>query len=301
MSYNDYGDGGRGYDDRQGGGYGGGERGFDDRQGGGYSGGERGFDDRQGGGYGGAERGYDERQGGGYGGGGGGGGFDDRQGSGYGRQDPSEYGGGGRGSDNYYNQAAQSSYTESQGRNYGGGPGNNLNFQGGAHDDDDYSGAMSHAQQHSYGSGNDDMFSSVLGQLSGNRQRYQDEDFDEGRMVNAHQAMYVDGGEGRQHGSEDVGAGAAMQAMKMFTAGAGGGQQGGGQNALVGIAMGQASQLFDKQSSQGKLVSSRVFLLLFEFLQERISLRFLSISTAVEGLTDPICDRTPLQTSNLPL
>ena len=261
MSYNDsyggggYGGGERGYDERQGGGYGGG---YDDRQGGGYGGG---YDDRQGGGYGGEERGYDDRQGGGY---------NEGPGYGIGRQDPSEYGGGGRGSDNYYNQA-QSFNTETQGRNYGGaGPGNNLDFQGGVQDDDDdYSGAMSHAQQHSSGSGDDSLFSSVLGQLSGNKQRYQNEDVDEEQMVGAHQAMYGGGGEeGRQHGSETVGAGAAMQAMKMFTGGGGaGGQQGGGQNALVGMAMGQASQLFDQQSSQGKLVSSGIFLLLFDFLQ----------------------------------
>lgn len=34
-----------------------------------------------------------------------------------------------------------------------------------------------------------------------------------------------------------------------------GGGGGGGQNALVGMAMGQASKLFDQQSSQGNLVS----------------------------------------------
>lgn len=227
---------------------GGGERG--------YGGGGGGYDDQQGGGYGGQGGGYDDRQGGGYGGGGEG--YDDRQqsGSGYGRQDNSEYGGGGRGSDNYYNQGSN---MESEGRNYGGGPGNNLNFQGGNLDDDDYSGAMSHAQQHSYGAGDDSMFSNVLGNLKGNKSRYENEDVDEGQMVGAHQAMYGGGGENRQHGSETVGAGAAMQALKMFNGGGGGEgsghQGGGGQNAFVGMAMGQASKLFDEQSSQGKLVS----------------------------------------------
>ena len=37
----------------------------------------------------------------------------------------------------------------------------------------------------------------------------------------------------------------------------GGGGGGGGQNALVGMAMGQASKLFDQQSSQGRLVCPR--------------------------------------------
>ena len=240
------------YNDSYGGG--GGERG--------YGGGGGGYDDRQGGGYGGQGGGYDDRQGGGYGGGGGGG-YDDRQqsGSGYGRQDPSEYsGGGGRGSDNYYNQGSN---IESEGRNYGGGPGNNLNFQGGNLDDDDYSGAVSHAQQYSSGSGDDSLFSSVLGNLKGNKKRYENEDIDEGQMVGAHQAMYGGGGESRQHGSDTVGAGAAMQALKMFTGSGGEGgsghQGGGGQNALVGMAMGQASKLYDEQSSQGKLVSLNSF------------------------------------------
>lgn len=57
-----------------------------------------------------------------------------------------------------------------------------------------------------------------------------------------------------------------MQALKMFTqdsnsgggtdgghGGQGGGGGGGGQNQLVGLAMAQASKLFDEQSGQGKL------------------------------------------------
>lgn len=95
-------------------------------------------------------------------------------------------------------------------------------------------------------------------------------------MVGAHQAMYGGGGGegGGRHGSETVGAGAAMQALKMFTGGGGGGGGGGmmggggghqgggyqggggGQNAFVGMAMGQASKLFDQQSQEGRLVSS---------------------------------------------
>jgi hypothetical protein len=45
-----------------------------------------------------------------------------------------------------------------------------------------------------------------------------------------------------------------MQALKMFT---GGSQEhaSGGQNKFIGMAMGQAAQLFDQQSSQGKTQS----------------------------------------------
>ena len=53
-----------------------------------------------------------------------------------------------------------------------------------------------------------------------------------------------------------MGSAAAMQALKMFTGGGGGGgssQGGNSQNAFIGMAMGQASKLFDQQSSQGQV------------------------------------------------
>lgn len=187
---------------------------------------------------------------------------------GYGRQDPSEYGGGGRGSDNYYNQ--QSNYNDAPSGYQQGGS----NYQqGGSHyqqsDDNEYQGAMSHAHQHSsYGGNSSDessLFSNALGFLSGNKQNIaEDGDIDESQAINAHQAMYGEGRHQQQHSSETVGAGAAMQALKMFTgggSGAGGmGSHGGGnsQNQFIGMAMAQASSLFDQQSSQGKVVSLKV-------------------------------------------
>lgn len=187
---------------------------------------------------------------------------------GYGRQDPSEYGGGGRGSDNYYNQ--QSNYNDSSSGYQQGGS----NYQqGGSHyqqsGDNEYQGAMSHAHQHSsYGGNSSDessLFSNALGFLSGNKQKIaEDGDIDESQAINAHQAIYGEGRHQQQHSSETVGAGAAMQALKMFTgggSGAGGmGSHGGGnsQNQFIGMAMAQASSLFDQQSSQGKVVSLKV-------------------------------------------
>jgi hypothetical protein len=47
-----------------------------------------------------------------------------------------------------------------------------------------------------------------------------------------------------------MGGAAAMQALKMFTGG-GQSQGSGGQNQFVGMAMGQASKLFDSQSAAG--------------------------------------------------
>lgn len=53
-----------------------------------------------------------------------------------------------------------------------------------------------------------------------------------------------------------MGSAAAMQALKMFTGGGSGNSQGGNsQNAFIGMAMGQASKLFEQQSSQGNVAS----------------------------------------------
>lgn len=51
-----------------------------------------------------------------------------------------------------------------------------------------------------------------------------------------------------------MGSAAAMQALKMFTGGSSGSSSGGSsQNAFIGMAMGQASKLFDSQASQGNV------------------------------------------------
>ena len=120
---------------------------------------------------------------------------------------------------------------------------------------------MSHAQQHSSSSEDSSLFSSALGFLQGNKQQIGNSNLDESQAVKAHQNVYGGGGQGQQHDSQTLGAGAAMQALKMFTgggAGSGGqGSQGGGnsQNQFIGMAMGQASKLFDQQSASGNVVS----------------------------------------------
>jgi hypothetical protein len=53
-----------------------------------------------------------------------------------------------------------------------------------------------------------------------------------------------------------MGSAAAMQALKMFTGGGSGNSAGGNsQNAFVGMAMGEASKLFESQSAQGNVAS----------------------------------------------
>lgn len=51
-----------------------------------------------------------------------------------------------------------------------------------------------------------------------------------------------------------MGNAAAMQALKMFTGG-GGGSSGGAQSEFIGLAMSEASKLFEQQSSQGNVSS----------------------------------------------
>ena len=201
-----------------------------------------------------------------------GGGKDGRQG--YGQQDLSEYGGGGRGSDSYYNQ--QSSYSGTSSSYQGGSDyQSGSSYQQSGHGD--YQDALSHAQQHSSHNGSNpeesNIFANALGFLAGNKHNFAKDDIDEHQAINAHQAMYGESQhqqyqQHQQHSSETVGSGAALQALKLFTGGganAGGhGSHGGSnsQNKLIGLAMAQASSLFDQQSKHGKVVSLPLFLLL---------------------------------------
>jgi len=243
-----------------------------------------GGDQYSGGGGGGYGNGRDEYGGqqGGYGGGGQqggyGGGGRDEYGSQGGRQE--HHGGGGQqgsygGGRDEYGGGQQGSYGGNRQEHHSGG----YNSQGGSQynrpggqsgygaDDDDMQGAMHHAQQHAGSSGDSSLFGNALGYLSGNKANIATSDLDENHAVNAHQAMYGSNQQnGGNHSSETVGAGAAMQALKMFSGGSGpagggggggmgAGSQGGGggQNQFVGMAMAQASKLFDQQSGSGNM------------------------------------------------
>jgi hypothetical protein len=257
--------GGYGGDDRrqehgrpQEGGFGGPALGDDERRGGGGSYGGGDDDRRGGGGYGGGERReeYSERrhEGGGYGGDGRrqeSQGYGDRPSGGYSVDDSND-----RPSGGYGGGSGQYEGHHSSGTSYGGGGG-----YGGA--SDDFSGAAHHASSESGESGDSNMFGSVLGMLSGKKDQLKNENVDEDDAVRQHEKFYGNGANGgnEQASSNNVGSAAAMQAMKMFN-GSSNEDAKGGQNKFIGMAMGQAAQLFDKQQSQGKTVSiymSRVF------------------------------------------
>ncbi|KAF7712860.1 Uncharacterized protein PECH_001986 [Penicillium ucsense] len=168
-----------------------------------------------------------------------------QQGYGGGQQQP--YGGqqGFQGGQQPYG-GGQPSYGSQQ-QSYGGqSQGHNNNY------DDEFSSAASHAEQDS---GQDrSFFSSALSFLNDRKSQLSDPsriEVDENHAVQAHNAMYNDNDDsGRRHDSSTVGAGAAMQALKMFTSG---GNNDGGmdKNKLIGMAMAQAGQLWDKKSDSG--------------------------------------------------
>jgi hypothetical protein len=72
-------------------------------------------------------------------------------------------------------------------------------------------------------------------------------------MKQHHNQIYQGGGGGQQSSSA-LGGAAAMQALKMFSGGGSGGGQG-GQAQMIGMAMSEASKLFDSQASQGNVQS----------------------------------------------
>ncbi|PYI08740.1 hypothetical protein BO78DRAFT_395345 [Aspergillus sclerotiicarbonarius CBS 121057] len=155
-----------------------------------------------------------------------------------------------------------------QGLSGGSSGGGNSNY------DSEFSSAHSHAQSHhssynqgeesypsqggssSGGSSGSDLFSTALGFLSSRKSQYAEQpDVDEEHMVRSHQALYNNQDEGQQHDSKSLGAGAAMQALKMFTSGSGGSS--GDKNEFIGMAMAQASKLWDQKSGSGSVAGDK--------------------------------------------
>jgi len=100
------------------------------------------------------------------------------------------------------------------------------------------------------------MFSNVLGRLGQNQHQIASQGVNEQSAVQSHQQFFGGGSGNQPANSGAMGSAAAMQALKMFTGGQSGNSQGGNnQNAFIGMAMGEASKLFEQQSSQGNVAS----------------------------------------------
>jgi hypothetical protein len=149
-------------------------------------------------------------------------------------------------SGNYYDQSqsfdGRGEYNDTR---YTGNP----QYSGG----DDFSSAASHAREH-HSSSNGSFFDNALSFLNdkkGELANHDSYEIDEQHAIQSHQRMYGGGDPSREsHDSGSVGAGAAMQALKSFTSG---GSSDGGfdKNKLVGMAMAQASKLWDEKQGGG--------------------------------------------------
>ncbi|PBP19879.1 beta-flanking protein [Diplocarpon rosae] len=167
---------------------------------------------------------------------------DNQEGQGRRLQD-GRYGGG---RENDYSTQPVNDGVERRHNNYGGG---------GCYarpDDDDLSGAAQHAERHAGSSGDFSIFSSVLSSLGQNKQSIGNSNLNEQDAVQSHQQYFGSGLSEAQATSSSMGSAAAMQALKYFSGGSSGtSQQGNSQNLFIGMAMAEASKLFDNQSSQG--------------------------------------------------
>ncbi|KAK6214709.1 hypothetical protein QIS74_07728 [Colletotrichum tabaci] len=121
-------------------------------------------------------------------------------------------------------------------------------------DDDDYRHAANEASRHAGSHGDTDLFSSVLGTLTKKKTQLRNEDIDEDDAVKKHKKFFGDDDDDDDEKADDkgLGAAAAMQALKMFSSGQTGGQKQ-SQGGFAGLAMAEASRLFDQRQSQGKV------------------------------------------------
>ncbi|KAF3057285.1 beta-flanking protein [Daldinia childiae] len=126
-------------------------------------------------------------------------------------------------------------------------------------DDDDFRGAAEHASRHAGSSGDSDLFSSLLGALTQKKQSLAEEDVDEDDAVKQHKRFFErDDNDDNDNEADDksLGSAAAMQALKLFTSGQSeSAHESSSQSAFVGLAMAEASKLFDQKASQGKVSS----------------------------------------------
>ncbi|TPX15503.1 uncharacterized protein E0L32_004483 [Thyridium curvatum] len=120
-------------------------------------------------------------------------------------------------------------------------------------DDEDLRGAAETASRHAGDSGDTSLFGGILNAIGQNKGRLEQEDIDEDDAVRNHQQFFGGGGNVQEATSGGMGAAAAMQALKMFSGGEAQGSQ--SKSAFIGLAMSEASKLFDQKASQGQVSS----------------------------------------------
>ncbi|KAI1338756.1 hypothetical protein F5Y15DRAFT_97388 [Xylariaceae sp. FL0016] len=123
-------------------------------------------------------------------------------------------------------------------------------------DDDDMSSAAEHASRHAGSSGDSSLFSTLIGALGQKKGSLANEDLDEEDAVKQHRRQY-ENDDDDEADDKSMGSAAAMQALKMFSGGqSGSSHENNSQSAFVGMAMAEASKLFDQKASQGKVSGS---------------------------------------------
>ncbi|KAI1812967.1 hypothetical protein GGS20DRAFT_555586 [Poronia punctata] len=121
-------------------------------------------------------------------------------------------------------------------------------------DDDDWRGAAQQASKHAGDSGSSDMFATLLGALGNKKQNLANEDVDEDEAVRTHKKYFEGDDDDDDADDRSMGSAAAMQALKKFTSGqSGNDSKSSSQSAFIGLAMAEASKLFDQKASQGKV------------------------------------------------
>jgi len=122
-------------------------------------------------------------------------------------------------------------------------------------DDEDFNNAAQHASNHAGASGDQGIFASVLGSIGSRKQEVAEGDLDEEEAVRSHKKFFGNEDDGASEATpHSMGTAAAMQAMKMFAGGQAGGKTQ-SQSQFIGLAMGEASKLFDQQASAGRVSS----------------------------------------------
>ncbi|KAH7156372.1 hypothetical protein EDB81DRAFT_854496 [Dactylonectria macrodidyma] len=113
----------------------------------------------------------------------------------------------------------------------------------------DYDDAKEEASKNAGSSGDKDYFGSILQSVS--QKKVAHDDLDEEDAVNKHKKTYDDDDDDADENS--LGTAAALQALKLFNKGEA--TSNNSQSAYLGLAMSEASKLFDDKSSKDKVSS----------------------------------------------
>ncbi|UKZ49012.1 hypothetical protein TrVGV298_003250 [Trichoderma virens] len=157
----------------------------------------------------------------------------------------------------YLGQQLQEQLSGSHGQGSQLPPGNKAyggNYPAGGdfhHDDDDLRTAHQQASQYAGSSGSSDIFSNVINSLGQKKSNLANSDIDEQDAIRKHKETYEQDADNLD--SHSLGSAAALQALKKFTQGETGGNQ--SQGAFLGLALSEASKLFDNKAADGKVAS----------------------------------------------